>query len=1078
MLTVFKASAGSGKTFRLVTEYLKLVLTDRHAYRHILAVTFTNKATAEMKERILAQLDALATSGVTPYLEVLQRETGLTIPEIRRRADAALSSLLFDFHRFSVSTIDKFTQRVLKAFNREIGINPDYLLETDTSMLVSEAVDRLIAGIEGNKALQTWLEAFIEEKIRNNRSFQVEKDLKSLGLELFRERLQTRMHLLTSFFNEKESDREYLKVMNGIVFGFENQLKSKAASLAGIWTKEGFTTDDFIYKGGGVSGFVTKVARGEIPETIGVRTLKAARSADGWVSASHPNRKEIEALAAEKLQPELAILVEFYEGNSAAYFTAKVILAEWYTAAVMADLYSETAALSREKGILPLAGSNLLLKSVIDGNDTPFIYEKMGTLYRHFMLDEFQDTSEMQWDNFKPLVANSMAGGHDSLVVGDVKQSIYRWRNSNRDILDHQIYTDFHGFPVKTETLDLNYRSCREIVEFNNTFFRLFSERLSAYEKLSEASGEWQGQLEKIYGDVCQLFAGNEGGTGGFASIEALECGEESFEEVSVRRLVEQVRELYDKGFSADEIAILVRKNDQGAAIVKHFLEAAELPENEGYNLRIISGEALLLKTSAAVQFIVSLFRHFTDRNDKLCKAVLLHLYRNCVEPLRTAGDGEPFPKPASMKGWVAGEDVEHEFESLLSPMILRVEEGMETIGIEDMIIRIAAECGLFTMKSDLPFIQTLADCAAGVRKTVTGDISGFLKWWDEKGMDVPVTVNEEADAIRLLTVHKAKGLEFKAVLIPFLSWRMVEGSRKNILWCVPSEPPFNKAPLVPVSYSGKLARTLFAGEYYKELFNILVDNLNLVYVAFTRAVSVLWVNMPRGEERERISTYVTHALEKMAELPGFEVNKGEEGVFFHGSIPGKVSGPKDTEKETSFQWHFNGFSNRLQLRAGSDDFLEVTGHGKSRKNAGKIIHAILSEIKRADDIIPACRKALAIGLLQPEELAGVEEKLKEMVHHPLAETWFSGKFRVYAETDLLARGMTLRPDRMMTSGDSAVVVDYKSGDLKPDSHRRQVERYARTLLKAGFRDVRGYLWYIRENELVEIPVQGVTDSL
>ncbi len=1071
MLTVFKASAGSGKTFR--TEYLKLVLSDRHAYRHILAVTFTNKATAEMKERILTQLAALATSGKTPYLEVLQQECGLTIPEIRTRAGAALGSLLFDFQRFSVSTIDKFTQRVLKAFNREIGINPDYLLETDTEMLVSEAVDRLISGIDKNRALLAWLEAFIEEKIRNNRSFQIEKDLKALGMELFRERLQTRMHLLTTFFKEKESDREYLKMVNGIVYGFENELKREAGEISETWIKHGFAADDFVYKGSGVAGFISKVARGDIPDTIGVRTLKAATSAEGWVSASHINRKEIELLAAEKLQPALASLLEYYEENSAGYFTAKVILSEWYTAAVMADLYSETAALAREKGILPLAGSNLLLKSVIDGNDTPFIYEKMGTNYHHFMLDEFQDTSEMQWENFRPLIANSMAGGYSSLVVGDVKQSIYRWRNSNRDILDLQIYNDFYGYPVKAETLGFNYRSCREIVEFNNTFFRLFSQKLSAYDKLGEASTEMIGQMEKIYSDVAQQFAGKECDSGGFAAIEQLECGEESFEEVSMRRLVEQVRELYDKGFRADEIAILVRKNVQGAEIVRYFLEAAEQPENKGYNLRIISGESLLLRTSAAVQFIVSMFRHFIYRNDKLCKAVLLHLYKNYVEPCRNEDSQELHLQDPGNEGWVAGDDVEQEFEAELSAMVLQVEEGMETIGIEDMIIRIASECGLFTMKSELPFIQTLADCAAGIRKAVSGDISGFLKWWDEKGMDAPVSVNEKADAIRLLTVHKAKGLEFKAVLIPFLSWRIVEGKGKNILWCVPSLPPFDKAPLVPVSFSDKLTKTIFAGEYYRELFNILVDNLNLVYVAFTRAVSVLWVNMPQNEEKERISTLVALALREMVISPENEDIPGGTGKYCFGSIPVKVSKPLVQEQEASFQWHFSGFSNRLQLRAGSDDFLEVTGQGKSRKNSGKIIHAILSEIKRADDIVPVCRKALAAGILQPEELAGIEVKLKEMVSHPLAELWFSAEYQVFTETDLLAWGMTLRPDRMMISGDKAIVVDYKSGDLKLESHRRQVERYARTLLEAGFREVKGYLWYIRENELEMIPVQG-----
>jgi len=1072
MLTVFKASAGSGKTFRLVTEYLKLVLTDRNAYRHILAVTFTNKATAEMKERIIAQLAALSTSGETPYLGVLEKECDLSASEIRKRAGAALVSLLFDFHRFSVSTIDKFTQRVLKAFNREIGINADYLLETDSDMLVSEAVDRLISGISENKILQAWLEAFIEEKIRNNRSFQVERDLKNLGMELFREKLQSRMHLLTSFFSEKENGPEYLAIVNGIVHGFEGQLKSRAAALAGLWTEKGFTTDDFIYKGAGVAGFITRMARGEVPDSIGVRTLKAASSVEGWVSASHKNRKEIELLAAEKLQPALASLLDYYESNSVRYFTAKVIGAEWYTAAVMADLYNETTALSRGKGVLPLAGSNLLLKSVIDGNDTPFIYEKTGSIYHYFMLDEFQDTSEMQWDNFRPLVANSMAGGYQSLVVGDVKQSIYRWRNSNRDILDHQIYSDFRAFPVKTETLRFNYRSSREIVDFNNRFFSFFVQKLSAYDKLSGAAIDFPAQMESLYCDVEQQFAGKEGSPAGFASVELLDCGKENFEEVSMRRVVEQIRELYDKGFRANDIAILVRKNDQGAAVVRYLLEVAGLPENQAYNLRVISGDSLLLKTSLAVQFIVSVFRHLNDRNDRLCKAILLHGYRNYVEPRRAETGTEP-DHPFDTPGWVAGANVEEEFEAALSPLIRNLEESLETTGLEDMIIRIAADFGLFKMNPELPFIQTLADSAAGIRRVVGGDIAGFLKWWDEKGMDVPVSVNEAADAIRLLTFHKSKGLEFKAVLIPFLSWRIVEGKGRNILWCTPSVAPFDRAPVVPVAYSDKLARTLFAREYFRELFNILVDNLNLVYVAFTRAESVLWVNMPRTGEKERINTYVAQALREMSGRTGGDDRQEVSESFCFGSIPVQEPEPRSKEPENPVLWHFSDFSNRLQLRTGSDDFLEITGQGKSRKNTGKVIHAVLSNIIEATDIEPVCRKALAAGVLQPGELAFTESRLREMVSHPLAESWFAGKFKVFTETDLLTEEMTLRPDRMMISGDRAIVVDYKSGDLKPEAHRKQVERYVRTLFEAGYRDVKGYLWYIRDNELKEVFVQG-----
>lgn len=1074
MLTIYKASAGSGKTFRLVAEYLKLILSNPNAYRHILAVTFTNKATAEMKERILLHLGKIARGDESPYIELFATEVGYPEPEIRERAGRALEKLLFDFNRFSISTIDKFTQRILKAFNREIGVNPRYRIETDSDLLVSEAVDRMIATMESRPGLQAWLESFIGEKIRNNRSFDVEKDLKVLGGELFKERFQGMIHLLSPFFGEKENSRAYLQMLNGVIYGFENSFQNKAKALVDCYVQKGYRAEDFNGKRLGVAGFLEKSALGDLPSAIGVKIRQAAEDAGAWAAKSSKRQQEIVTFAAACLQPGLALLLAFYDENISSYLTAKVIVNEWYTASVLVGLNEEVLALGREKEILPLAGSNLLLKTVIDGNDTPFIYEKCGNQYRYFMLDEFQDTSEMQWENFRPLIANSMADGFNNLVVGDVKQSIYRWRNSNWNILDRQVMNDFSGFPVRMKTLGTNYRSAREIIDFNNAFFGRLVKNMASFPKLASAPEDYVARFEEIYSDVQQKYHGEKNDLRGFVSVTQLDKGEEGFMAASLPLLVEQVKELSDHGFSARDIAILVRRKDQGVAVVNHFLEIAARPENRNYNLKVISGESLLLKSSVAVNFIITLFRHLTDREDQLIRATLLHLWKNYIDPCKNGDFPEGDIRETSPAEWIYREESAPDFDRELAPLVARVERLLSTSGTDEMITRMADIFGLFEMRRELPFLQSLTDKAAEVGKTVSGDTQVFLDWWDEKGQDVAVHVNEEVDAIRLLTIHKAKGLEFRAVLIPFFDWKLIDYSKKNILWCVPRESPFDQAPLVPVNFSDRLAGTIFSADYYRELFSLLVDNLNLVYVAFTRAVSVLCVNVPAINDKNRIGFFLGQALTELAALDDFGKSWDEGGgVFTFGEMPLFPVTHDQAIPESPGRWYFSDFSDRLRLRTGSDDFFAMAESGVSHKNLGKIVHSILAEIITSADLEPVCRKALAEGLLQQDELDKVVHHLNRMMRHPVAGDWFSGKYRVLTEADLLTSELTLRPDRIMILGDRAVVVDYKSGETRPDSHRRQVEQYAEILRNAGFREVTGYLWYIRENELVNTSLPG-----
>jgi ATP-dependent helicase/nuclease subunit A len=1053
MLTVYKASAGSGKTFRLVVDFLKLLMLDERNYRHILAVTFTNKATAEMKERVVEQLSFLAAGKETVYEKILSKETGLSQEILAEKAGKILENILFDYNRFSVSTIDKFTQRIIKAFNREVGITPDFQIELDSELIIDEAIDRLIASIDTNKALRLWLEDFIEEKIRNNKNFAVEKDLKNLGKELFKERLQNKLAELITFFKNPTSRKKYLEMLNKNIYAFEKQVISLASDIVTNYSSHGYTANDFSYKAGGVAGFLEKTAKGTIPAEIKSRTLDAAASEEKWISKKD-GKNELMPLITSKLKPLLIQLISYFNSHSRLYFTAKAIKNEWFTMAVLLDLNEEITNLNREKSILPLANSNLLLKSIIDGNETPFIYEKTGNTYHHYMLDEFQDTSAMQWENFRPLIGNALSMGASNLAVGDVKQSIYRWRNSNWNILASKIYNDFPGFEPNTVTLDHNYRSDERVVSFNNAFFEAFVKQMSANENLLPVIEQYQPILEAIYADVAQIPAKAEKGKG-YVKIEFIDDDDNGFKENSLEKLEKQIKLLQDNGFRASEIAILVRTNFQGEEIVNYFLQIAHLPENENYNLKVLSNESLFLRSSPAVNFVVGIIRHLINKEDRLTKATILQLHAHL------------FSREEYV--WYENQDFETEFENRFKIDIMQLEQEILTSSIDEIIIRICEKIGLFKLAPALPFLQALIDKAAEIRKRMTNDLSNFLLWWDEHGQSESVQINEEVDAVKLLTIHKSKGLEFKAVLIPFFNWRIAE-NRQNIIWCTPHESPFNEAPMVPLSFGSALEKTIFASDYYHEYFNIVVDNLNLAYVAFTRARSVLMVNVLQKSTKSNIGFFFEKALMEIAQKASFEPTwKTDNLVFETGNLPVSVKNKIPEILYENIRWHFTPFDNRLKLRTDNDDFIEVLTDGKTRKNLGKIIHQILSEIRIATDFEIAFKKAEQSGGLHPSELGMVKSEILNMLNHPIAKNWFDGTYKIYNEKQLLTPFNVFRPDRIMIQNNEAIVVDFKSGALKKSIYNEQVKRYCHTLIESGIPDVTGYIWYLTTNEIEKV---------
>nr|WP_321356515.1 UvrD-helicase domain-containing protein [uncultured Draconibacterium sp.] len=1082
MLTVYKASAGSGKTFQLVVEYLKIILSNPYNYKHILAVTFTNKATNEMKSRILEQLHLLAIEKDSPYIEPLQKENKYTEQFIRQRAKEVLKNILHDYNRFSINTIDSFTQKVIKAFNRELGISPNFTVELDNDILLQEAADRLLARINDDKDLLKWLRDFSKEKIEANRSQRIDDDIQNLGKELFKESFQVFFPDEGESVYNRENLNEFGKELRQIIREFEKGIKDKAQALFNDIFNNGFSVDDFSYKKSGVAGYIQSLANGEIKEP-GTRVLTACEDAEKWFSEKHKQAAEIHSLVDSKLQPGLIDLVEFYTKNTVRYNTAEAALRQLRMLGILSDLKEEIQKIQQEKGALQLSDSNLLLSKIIGQSDSPFVYEKIGNYYKHFMLDEFQDTSGLQWKNFKPLLENSLAEGNANLIVGDVKQSIYRWRNSDWSILAEQLDAQFSPEQKQDFTLEKNWRSDKNIIAFNNA---IFGELKTAFEDYLIGSLEnreaYIQKFDHIYSSYQQEAGKTKGEATGLTQINFLP--EDDFEETATKQLVEQVKYLQDQGIKAKDIAILIRKNKEGGPIIEAFLAAAKLDENKKYNLSVLSNESLFLHASKAVLVVISTIKLLIDPENKITQATLLHLWQSWLKPgLKSMGipvqsnNGQSLLDFNDYSNWHLQPGFDEEFAAELAGKLEQVKRKVLLTSLDETITHICSLFGLFNFESELPFLQTLIDKAGELKISLSNDLSNLLYWWNEKGGKTSVNVNEEVSSIRLMTVHKSKGLEFKAVLLPYLDWKTSwSGTTAPLLWCKPQSEPFNKFPLLPIQAGKHMETSEFAPMYFEEKMNYYIDTLNLVYVAFTRAASVLIANCPMPKESRNNSGsgkpihYLLHkALANQSRQEEFaDCFNEEQNRFEFGKIDLQQKDDDDQKAILIKQYNFNDISDKISLRLNGDDFLIENEQQHSVKNTGKIIHDILSEIVLADDANDACLQALHDGKVSKAEFDEIQTSLQNNLQLPEVKKWFDGSYEVLNERDLLTSDKLLRPDRIMFTGDEAIVVDYKTGE-RQDKYLYQVKEYAKVLQNTGFSKVSGFLWYLHSGELEKV---------
>ena len=1046
-LTIYKASAGSGKTFALARDYISLVIQDPEIFRHILAVTFTNKATDEMKGRILEELYRLA-SGLdsTIRTEIIEQQK-LEGEEVSARARIILETILHNYSRFHIETIDSFFQRAIRAFTREIGLAAGYEVELDAPRILSEAVDMMLDGLDRDPGLQKWFVDFATEKVQEGKNWNLKNDLLVLGAELNNERFQEESADLVSQLSDKDGFNRFQTALNTIKFGFENGLKRLAGDALRIMREEQLDEGDL--KGAyGVGWFFGRILRGDyrVPSS----TIKnAVDTAENWYARGSEAKDRILKAYDRGLNDLLNQVIGMYESDFRQYMTAGSVRSFLYTLGILTDISARMQEYTLDQGIFLLSDAARFLYGIIEDNETPFIYEKVGNYFHHFMIDEFQDTSGLQWKNFKPLIDNSLAYNRKCLIVGDVKQSIYRWRNSDWEILSEVIPKAFNPEQMEEKELEHNWRSRRNIVAFNNDFFTASRDVLKEFfQSVGEDGDQYTQKIDRAYGDVIQQVPDMPGKDGGFVRISMIRNETGDWKSVVHGQVIQVIEQLQDRGLALSDIAILVRTKREGKEISDAILLHKSLHPGSGYRYDMISNESLFLGNALSVRIIAGVLKYMTMPGDLINLAQLVYEYRLFNEGLAFDNDF----LASGMEG--------------LPAAFLETIDTLRYLTLTELIERIIRLFALHGREEETPYLLAFQDVILDYSRNNPADINSFLNWWTEHGENLALTVSEDQDAIRVMTIHKAKGLQFPAVIIPYCHWSFDHrGLNAEILWCKPEESPFNQFSLLPVKYSSALSDTYFEKEYQAERFRVYVDHLNLMYVAFTRAMEGLFIFAPLPA-REKLAD----AADMLHKISSGYIND-ENGVnWASGDFHSLGGSGKTGEREHLLisQLHSHEFTGKLRLQYRGTSFFDT--RAEQRIHQGNLMHELFSRIRSARDIDKAIEAIRREGMIETADAEKLKGEITRLIEYSDVMEWFDGSWNVIAEQDILTPAGTLkRPDRVMLKNDQVIVVDYKFGRQQSASHRSQVRKYTEMLEAMSYGKVTGFIWYVNLKEVVEV---------
>lgn len=1008
MLHIYNASAGSGKTFTLAREYLRMLLRDtqpnddqRLPHSRILAVTFTKKATAEMKERILLELFILSTTPEkSEHWQALHADLRLDQQQIQQRAKTLLIGILQDYSRFSVSTIDGFFQQVIRTFARELGLSATYDLSLDGDEMIQEAIDEIFKRIREehaeDKQLIEWMIDFIQKNIDEDHKWNPNDTIKLFSRQLLREQLIIRMPELQKVFDDKDFMRKYRAELQELCTQQEQQVATLLHQANSIFQREA----EEKWSRHILSAF-KKTPADWLKGNMGTTFYNVIADPIKIITKSKTTKAEqtyFLDLYEQKIAPIFHALNELCTSSEAKdYVTAKEILPHLYTLGILQDVAKQIETTNRNIGRLPISETNQLVNQIIDGQDAPFIYERYGQYFRHYMIDEFQDTSALQWDNFAPLIHESEGYQADNLIVGDVKQSIYRFRNSEWSLLKH-LHEQFPNH--RAYTMPHNWRTAPVIIAENEKLMQQFSTLVAGNICEKYNQDDLASDIHYIF-DPAYMHQEPAKNYSGYFHMQFFEGNDA--EEKTLNQLHLQLQSLLQEGIDLKRVTILVRYTNQAALLAQYLI-------GQGYNVQ--SSEGLQIGAHPTIQLLINLLKQEGDTLEPISERYIQQTFGTLTEEHKT--------------NIRKAQDL---------PLYEQVQHLINTLQLAQQ-------------KDITPYLTAFQDTIYQFTKSRVADRKAFLDFWERKGKNKTIAAPQTADAIRIMTIHSSKGLEFDIVFIPFFTWELAKTRQNDIIWCEPQTAPFNQLPLVAVHPSKNLLQSHFRQEYLQEQVAQAIDNLNLTYVAITRPRYRLYIygqlyRKTSGSVGAEVYTLYKHLLDDQLTY----------------SVPATVAPlpPIKDDNTTTYsaQYVAEPINQRLILRSrAEDDFAEDTP--LATVDLGILMHLWLSHINTWQDAEPALLRMIRQGQVTENQAIEMRQHLLQLQaliareHH---EDWFiSDSYRILSEQDIIVpQGSLQRPDRVMIRGQHAIIIDYKFGHAQRPSHLEQVRDYMSLLSHMGY---------------------------
>lgn len=1136
MLTIYKASAGSGKTYTLAYEYIKLLLGikqndaggsyvlnspkyapsgSRRPNRHraILAITFTNAATEEMKSRIVREVDRLASDRPADYRDRLCAEFGCTPDELRQAAAAALGEMLYDYGNFNVSTIDSFFQTVLRTFSREVDHQGDYELSLDLRDIVAQSISLMLdelnyASPADARRLATWIRTYAFSRLGEGGNYN------------FFNRSGNILTRLARSVADSLGDETYTRLADDLrrycadperIAAFDRALAKRSESLAADIAAAAKAFADFVESRGIPAEVYNKTVRARVdkaladpaslkPKDFDAVALRKLLGSPGIDDLFLKTKKKAYAIFGDALDTAVGLAADF--ASTASGCVARRSVCEAVRGSLpllefigLAEKYLQTFL--KDSNLVLISDTGDLLRRIISDAEMPFIYERIGMKLDSLLIDEFQDTSHLQWHNLRPLVANSIAEGHDCLIIGDEKQAIYRFRNSDSDLLGHIVgrrdFPDSHRLRGTDRADNTNYRSAGGIVRFNNTLFR----------RLARLRGAGS------YGNVVQTPSAGKADLPAYIRLQFVDPDSEGMPQTVFEEMAQTILRQHEAGYAWRDILILTRWRKDAKAVAEFLI--ANHPE-----IRLLSSEALMLNSSGAVRSIIGML--------KLVE-------RSYASPTEAARAPEA-PKYASQSDIVMmisrfdyfrGEGCEPDRalelalgdatadSGALSSQVMAIRAGNPANLVALIEAIVAEKIPESQRESEYAYIAALQDLAVKHCDGPDPSLSAFIADYDRNVENWAIKAAANLDAVEIMTIHKSKGLERACVHMPLGDWKLRRNSDE--MWIPVPEGAFAGIdpavvpPLLRMSVStsdvlkdpeiSPFAGFLAANDLAND-----ADNLNLAYVAYTRASRELCVYT--GDSHMGAWLAETFAdggdAEEAADSSLMPLGKYfdcDKRTFTYGAPTSP--GSRDAEPghaEAAGPYRVACRDDARELTAVDDilaDGIDIGGEEEKEivdtpgdagvpdndlmaeaARRGNDLHTVLASMRTIDDLdASVARLAARMSLSRPtadayrRELEAAFEAAGAQ-----ARAWFDPVNKVYAERSIYLpeTGESFRPDRVVVRPDGLVtVVDYKFTTEPRTSHRRQVEVYLGLMRRLGRARTEGYLWYPLLGKIIKV---------